>query len=148
MKIRGILIFAMVIMLTFCGTVAAHPGHSTEYPEEINITTPDPTPGSTPDQSGNGGTIKSSTTSKSNTAGKSSESKEDDSVQTENSINKDDNDTKIQPVEEINDTEDNNESVTNSGDLKSFYWEIALAVVVIVALFVAGFLIRGKLHGR
>ena len=144
MKIRGILIFAMVIMLTFCGTVVAHPGHGTEYPEEINITTPN----STPDQSGNGRTIKSSTTSKSNTAGKSSENKEDDSVQTGNSISKDDNDTKIQPVEEINDTEDNNESVTNSGDLKSFYWEIALAVVVIVTLFVAGFLIRGNLGCR
>ncbi|MEL7668894.1 hypothetical protein [Methanobacterium sp.] len=60
----------------------------------------------------------------------------------------DDNYTKVQPVEEINDTEDNNESVTNYGDLKSFYWEIALACVVIVGLLVAGFVLRGKLRGR
>lgn len=72
-----ILILVMAITLAFCSAVTAHPGHGTEYPEEINITTPDPGTGSTTSTSGT-----SSSTSKSSTSsGKKS-------MQTENTASK------------------------------------------------------------
>lgn len=137
---KGIIsiISIMVLLLTFCSAITAHPGHGEHYPEEITNTTPStPTPAQTTTS-----TSTSSSTSKSS-AKKSTTTKE--SEQTENTGNQNtDNQAENQPVKEISNTSEVNVSSSGDSDSYSSPWN----PFILVGGFIAGFAAVGLLIKR
>ena len=127
----------MVLFLTFCSAVTAHPGHGNEYPEEItnDTTTSNPTPAQTVTS-----TDKSSSTSKSSTK-KSTAPKESGQIENIGNQNTDDQ-VENRPVEEVT----NSSNATSSTDSESSPWDIIDPILGLVGGFaVVGILFKSGL---
>lgn len=132
-----LLLLTIGFVLTFCGTVTAHPGHIT-YPDEIIINESTPTP----DQSASTGTNNGGSVSKSSSVSG------DKSAQTKTSNNKaTDNNVEGQPVEEVStSTGVSNGANVNSEGSNSFPWSTAAVVGGLVGLVAVGIFFKWGLR--
>ncbi len=123
---RGIILIlsAMVIFLTFCNVVTAHPGHGEPYPEEITNSTTSSNPTSTP----------STTNKKKIKNTKKSLVTNEESIQNKNTDSQNtDNQAENQPYEEVNNSDLN----FTSPDSGSSLWNILGPVLGLVGGFAA-----------
>ncbi len=136
----------ITVVLAFSGMASAHPGHGTEYPEEIPIEVTDDTSdsGSTTTTSSNdkSKTSKSNDKTKTTTSNSASSSDQDDG--TVNNIE----DSATPAAEEVTSTGSDNSTPKSSSSGSSFPGIGAAVVVAIGAIAGGGYLFRDKLFNR
>jgi len=120
-----LIIFTMVILLTFCSQVTAHPGHGDYYPEEITNTTPY-NPTATPSTG--------TSTSKTTNIAKKKTVKSEESIQNKNTDSQNtDNQAENQPYEEVT----NSSNANSSSDSESSSWSILGPILGLMGGFTA-----------
>lgn len=122
-----LIISTMVVFLTFCSLVTAHPGHGEPYPEEITNTTP-----SNPTTTPSTGTSTSKTIK---SIKKSTVTNEESSQNKNNYIQNTDNQAENQPYEEV--TSANSSNTASSTDSEDSPWDIIGPILGLVGGFAA-----------
>lgn len=141
-----LLIMLITVVLAFSGMASAHPGHGTEYPEEIPIEVTDDDSDSKTTSNDNSKNSNSNDKSKTTTSGGSnSAGSESSSNQAESNVDNGENGENTVDGE-VNGSE--NVSSSSSSESSSFPAVGAAFVVGIGAIVGGGYLFREKIFNR